>query len=306
MRKSRYQKGSVKKQRGRWVAMWWAGQSRKSRVIGLVRDMTKSDARAVVDRIVSEANARSEQERVWTFGEFVAEVYFPYYSRKWKASTRVNNMNRVSIHLVDGIIHLGYVYRNLVLPREPTLPDVLAHYSTPGMDFTDVLVEMQKTVHMPGGKSEPRLRWFDHNGKPTFTHPYVGKAVQRQLNRADREASSIQSSIVTPMTLYDDPIVQKTVSRSDCVGRLTMSPLFETFDLLTLADAAELLHCSKAHICKAVSGRVPGCPPIPAVSLGRRKLIRRETLRLWIENNERATVDGNISTLPERDAGKRA
>ena len=114
-----------------------------------------------------------------------------------------------------GIIHLGYVYRNLSPPREPTLPDVLAHYSTPGMDFTDVLVEMQKTVHMPGGKSEPRLRWFDQNGKPTFTHPYVSKAVQRQLNRADREASSVQSSIVTPMTLYDDPIVQKTVSRSD-------------------------------------------------------------------------------------------
>jgi type IV secretion system protein VirD4 len=114
-----------------------------------------------------------------------------------------------------GIIHLGYVYRNLVQHREPTLPDVLAHYSTPGMDFTDVLVEMQKTVHMPGGKSEPRLHWSDQNGKPTFTHPYVSKAVQRQLNRADREASSIQSSIVTPMTLYDDPIVQKTVSRSD-------------------------------------------------------------------------------------------
>lgn len=33
----------------------------------------------------------------------MAEVYFPYYSRKWKASTRVNNMNRVSIHLVDGL-----------------------------------------------------------------------------------------------------------------------------------------------------------------------------------------------------------
>jgi type IV secretion system protein VirD4 len=114
-----------------------------------------------------------------------------------------------------GIIHLGYVYRNLSPPREPTLPDVLAHYSTPGMAFTDLLVEMQKTVHMPGGKSEPRLRWFDQNGKPIFTHPYVSKAVQRQLNRADREASSVQSSIVTPMTLYDDPIVQKTVCRSD-------------------------------------------------------------------------------------------
>ena len=118
-----------------------------------------------------------------------------------------------------GIIHLGYVFRNLDAPREPTLPDVLAHYSQPGMDFTDVLIEMQKTVHMPGGKSAPRLQWFDVNGKPTFTHPYVSKAVQRQLNRADREASSIQSSIVTPMTLYDDPIVQKTVSRSDFVIR---------------------------------------------------------------------------------------
>ena len=58
MRKSRYQKGSVKKQRGRWVAMWWVDHSRKSRVIGLVKDMTKSDARAVVDGIVTEANAK--------------------------------------------------------------------------------------------------------------------------------------------------------------------------------------------------------------------------------------------------------
>jgi type IV secretion system protein VirD4 len=118
-----------------------------------------------------------------------------------------------------GIIHLGYVFRNLDAPREPTLPDVLALYSSPGIDFQDVLKEIQSTVHMPGGKSNPRLEWFDINGKPTFTHPFVSKAVQRQLNRADREASSIQSSIVTPMTVYDDPIVQKTVSHSDFVVR---------------------------------------------------------------------------------------
>jgi hypothetical protein len=47
--------------------------------------------------------------------------------------------------------------------------------------------------------------------------------------------------------------------------------------LLTLAEVAKLLHCSKAHVCNAVAGRVRGCPPIPAVSLGRRKLVRRET-----------------------------
>jgi hypothetical protein len=56
-----------------------------------------------VDRIVAEANARHEDNRVWALGEFVTEVYFPNYSRKWKASTRVNNMNRVSIHLVDSL-----------------------------------------------------------------------------------------------------------------------------------------------------------------------------------------------------------
>lgn len=88
--------------------------------------------------------------------------------------------------------------------------------------------------------------------------------------------------------------------------RPVMPTPLEAFDLLTLADAAKLLHCSKAHISKAVSGRVHGCPPIPAVSLGRRKLIRRESLRLWIENNEHATADATISTLPVRGAGKRA
>jgi len=75
--------------------------------------------------------------------------------------------------------------------------------------------------------------------------------------------------------------------------------------LLTLSDVAELLHCSKAHVCKAVSRRVRGCPPIPAVSLGRRKLVRRETLISWIERNEQA-AGATIPASPVRGAGKRA
>ncbi len=88
-------KKEVKKQRGRWVAMWWVDGRRKSRVIGFVKDMTKSEAREAVNRIVTEDNAKREQNRVWRFGEFVSEIYFPYYSRKWKDSTRENNVNRV-------------------------------------------------------------------------------------------------------------------------------------------------------------------------------------------------------------------
>lgn len=70
------------------------------------------------------------------------------------------------------------------------------------------------------------------------------------------------------------------------------------FDLLTLAEVAKLLHCSKAHICNAVAGRVPGCPPIPAVSLGRRKLVRRAALLSWIERREAA--NDNLVASPER------
>jgi|SRR5580692_1525795 hypothetical protein len=74
----------------------------------------------------------------------------------------------------------------------------------------------------------------------------------------------------------------------------------DDFGLLTLADVAGLLHCSKAHICNIVSGRVRGCPPIPSVSLGRRKLVRREALQSWIEHNEHAAVSDTIRTSPER------
>jgi len=77
-----------------------------------------------------------------------------------------------------------------------------------------------------------------------------------------------------------------------------MSP--NAFDLLTMAEVATLLHVSKAHICKAVAGRLPGCPPIPSVSLGRRKLIRRASLIAWIEDNERHAANDNLRTSPER------
>jgi hypothetical protein len=77
------------------------------------------------------------------------------------------------------------------------------------------------------------------------------------------------------------------------------------FDLLTLAEVATVLRCSKAHVCNAVAGRVPGCSPIPAVPLGRRKLVRRVALVAWIERNEQGASDAKIGS-PVRGAGKRA
>jgi integrase len=99
--RQRHQTGGLRKQRGRWLGMWWADGKRKSRVLGLVKEMTKSKAREEVGKIAAEENQKRQGAgRLWHFGEFVEQVFFPYYSRKWKASTRGSPMNRISIHLV--------------------------------------------------------------------------------------------------------------------------------------------------------------------------------------------------------------
>jgi Helix-turn-helix domain len=76
------------------------------------------------------------------------------------------------------------------------------------------------------------------------------------------------------------------------------------FDLLTLSEVAELLHCSKAHVSRVVAGLVQGCPPIPAVPLGRRKLVRRKSLLAWIERNEHAAANDNA--LPAANDNRQA
>ena len=85
----------------------------------------------------------------------------------------------------------------------------------------------------------------------------------------------------------------------------------DDFGLLTLTTVAKLLHCSKAHVSNVIAGRVSGCLPIPAIRLGRRKLVRYETLLAWIERNEQAAANGHFASVtlpasPVRGAGKRA
>src|SRR5436190_24222008 len=98
------------------------------------------------------------------------------------------------------------------------------------------------------------------------------------------------------LRLLNRPVCGSKSVRSE--GRV-MGP--QDFDLLTMSDVAQLLHCSKAHVCNAVAGRVPGCPAIPAVSLGRRKLVRRQSLLAWIEANEKA---GTMASSPETRPAK--
>jgi excisionase family DNA binding protein len=56
-----------------------------------------------------------------------------------------------------------------------------------------------------------------------------------------------------------------------------------TTSILTIREVAEVLRCSKAHVQKALVGKIAGVPQLAHLSLGRRKLVRKEWLEQWIE-----------------------
>lgn len=76
--------------------------------------------------------------------------------------------------------------------------------------------------------------------------------------------------------------------------------------ILTVSEVATELRCSKAHVYKAINGKVAGVSILPAIGMGRRKLIRRSTLEQWKKNNERGAASGMISASPEVDAERRS
>ncbi len=59
-------------------------------------------------------------------------------------------------------------------------------------------------------------------------------------------------------------------------------------EILTVREVAAFLRCSKAHVCNAIHGRVQGVSPLPAISMGRRKLVSRQSLLEWLMKNDPA------------------
>lgn len=59
--------------------------------------------------------------------------------------------------------------------------------------------------------------------------------------------------------------------------------------VMTLAEAARKLRCSKAHMSNVVNGKVPHLPPLPVLRIGRRVLIRHEALVSWMRQAEQAS-----------------
>jgi len=65
-------------------------------------------------------------------------------------------------------------------------------------------------------------------------------------------------------------------------------------EILTAAEVAAELRCSKAHVYKTIAGNVEGVTPLPTIRMGRRKLVRRSALEEWKRTNESAGPNGNI------------
>lgn len=101
MRK-RYQKGSLRKHRGAWVARWWQDGKRKAQTLGRISDLTKAQAQFRLAAIVGPINGQRDQpSEEKTFGDFVQHVYLPFYRRKWKRSTAMTNEDRLAHHLTS-------------------------------------------------------------------------------------------------------------------------------------------------------------------------------------------------------------
>ena len=73
-------------------------------------------------------------------------------------------------------------------------------------------------------------------------------------------------------------------------------------EILTIPELAAELRCSKTHVCNLINGKLHGVPRLPAIAMGRRKVVRRSTLEHWL----RAVEEGRdmLPTLPETAAGR--
>ena len=74
-------------------------------------------------------------------------------------------------------------------------------------------------------------------------------------------------------------------------------------DVLTITEVAIILRCSKAHVYNLINGAVSEVPRLPAMELGRRKVVRRGSLNQWMRDLERdGRGSGILPPSPEVDA----
>jgi integrase len=134
MRRKRHQQGSLKVVRGRWIAQWWEEGHRRNKLLGKASKVTKSQAKDKLAEILAPINTKQRgPSEDWKFGDFVNQVYLPWYRRKWKSSTTACNVDRLEHHLTCEFADL-----TLKSFKPSELQDFLDRKSAAGFSFSTV------------------------------------------------------------------------------------------------------------------------------------------------------------------------
>ena len=134
MRRKRHQQGSLKNVRGCWIAQWWEKGHRRNKILGNAGKITKSQASRKLAEIVAPINAnQDDRSENWKFGDFVNQIYLPFYRRKWKSSTAACNSDRLRHHLT-----CEFEGRTLRSFTRNELQDYLDRKAADGLSFSTI------------------------------------------------------------------------------------------------------------------------------------------------------------------------
>ncbi len=106
MRRNRFQKGSVRpRKHGRhkvWVAQWREQGANRTKVLGRCSQVSKGQAHATLAQILQPLNESAEfrQAPIYTFKQYIGDVFLPAYRQKWKESTRSTSEPDILRYLV--------------------------------------------------------------------------------------------------------------------------------------------------------------------------------------------------------------
>jgi type IV secretion system protein VirD4 len=108
--------------------------------------------------------------------------------------------------LSAAIIHILYSFPN------KTLRGLVSFFCDPTMSIEQVANSMLTTQHDPDGK----YNWVDPiTGAYTKIHPVVAESARSFLNKSENERSGVQSTAMSYLSLYRDPIVAENTSVSE-------------------------------------------------------------------------------------------
>ena len=106
--------------------------------------------------------------------------------------------------------------------RVACLGDVAQRFGDPSSTADDLFEEMKNNQHIRRGP-----QWTDAGWTRYFTsYPFVASEGKAQMDRADRERTSITSTMKTFLILFSDPIITANTSESD-------------FDLTAISDGSK-------------------------------------------------------------------